>query len=106
MRLARLCVLLFEVWPSRLDAFEIALKQRRPDEVIHQSDHGSQYTSLAFEKRCEEDCELLNRRRFRTQTAARHAIFGFIEGWYNPRRHSALGSRLPLDYERIMQEAA
>jgi len=27
------------------------------------------------------ECELLNRRRFRTQTEARHAMFRFIEGW-------------------------
>jgi hypothetical protein len=35
--------------------------------------------------------ELLDRRRFKTQSEARIAIFEFIEGWYNPRRrHSAL----------------
>ena len=32
------------------------------------------------------ECELLNRRRFKTQVEARHAIFRFIEGWYNPHR--------------------
>ena len=37
------------------------------------------------------ECELLDRRRFHTQAAARMALFEFIEGWYNPhRRHSAL----------------
>jgi putative transposase len=114
-----------------LDALDMAVEQRRPDEVIHHSDHGSQYTSLAFGKRCGEmgvrpsmgsvgdaydnamaesffatlECELLDRRRFRTQSEARHAIFRFIESWYNPhRRHSALGNRSPLDYERIMQD--
>jgi len=47
------------------------------------------------------ECELLNRRRFRTQAEARLAIFRFIEGWYNPhRRHSALGNRSPINYER------
>jgi len=30
------------------------------------------------------ECELLDRRRFRTPTEARHAILRFIEGWYNP----------------------
>jgi len=31
----------------------------------------------------------------------------YIEGWYNPhRRHSALGNRSPMHYERIMSEAA
>ncbi len=57
------------------------------------------------------ECELLNRRHFRTQTEAKLAVFRFIEGWYNPhRRHSALGQRSPITYERIMlkklQEAA
>lgn len=116
-----------------LDALEMALMQRRPDEVAHHSDHGCQYTSLAFGKRCEEmgvkpsmgsvgdacdnamaesffatlECELLNRRRFKTQVEARHAIFRFIEGWYNPhRRHSALGNKSPISYEKLVTEAA
>lgn len=37
-----------------LDALEMALRQRSPDGVIHHSDHGCQYTSLAFGKRCGE----------------------------------------------------
>jgi putative transposase len=37
-----------------LDAQEMALGQRRPRDVIHHSDQGSQYTSLAFGKRCRE----------------------------------------------------
>ena len=46
------------------------------------------------------ECELLNRRHFKTQTEARLAIFEFIEGWYNPhRRHSAIGYLSPIDYE-------
>ena len=32
----------------------MAIGQRRPDGVIHHSDQGSQYTSLAFGKRCKE----------------------------------------------------
>jgi len=116
-----------------LYALEMALEQRRPGEVIHHSDHGCQYTSLAFGKRCGEmgvrpsmgsvgdaydnamaesffatlECELINRRRFRTQVEARHAIFRFIEGWYNPRRrHSALGNKSPVSYEKLITEAA
>jgi putative transposase len=116
-----------------LNALEMALAQRRPDEVTHHSDHGSQYTSLAFGKRCGEmgvrpsmgsvgdaydnamaesffatlECELLNRRRFRTQVEARHAIFRFIEGWYNPhRRHSSLGNISPVSYEKLTSTAA
>jgi transposase InsO family protein len=47
------------------------------------------------------ECELLNRRSFKTQVEARMAVFEFIEGWYNPhRRHSALDYLSPIDYER------
>ena len=37
-----------------LAALNMALGQRRPAAVIHHSDQGSQYTSLAFGKRCDE----------------------------------------------------
>jgi putative transposase len=111
-----------------LDALDMALEQRRPVAVIHHSDHGSQYTSLAFGHRCTAmgvrssrgtvgdaydnamaesffatlECELLNRRTFHSQVEARTAIFCYIEGWYNPhRRHSALGQRSPIMYERV-----
>ena len=99
-----------------LQALNLALWQRRPAAaVIHHSDQGSQYTSIAFGQRCREagvrpsmgsvgdcfdnamcesffatlECELLDRRRFKTQSEARMAVFEFIEGWYNPhRRHN------------------
>jgi putative transposase len=113
-----------------LDALEMAVGQRRPKDVIHHSDQGAQYTSLAFGKRCKEagvrpsmgsvgdaydnamcesffatlECELLERRRFTSQAEARVACFSFIEGFYNPtRRHSALGYRSPICYEQEMQ---
>ena len=113
-----------------LDALNMALGQRRPRDVIHHSDQGSQYTSLAFGKRCKEagvrpsmgsvgdaydnalcesffatlECELLERCRFASQVEARMACFSFIEGFYNPtRRHSALGYRSPICYEQEMQ---
>ncbi len=116
-----------------LDALQMAVSQRRPRGVIHHSDQGCQYTALAFGRRCEAmgvrpsrgtvgdaydnamaesffatlECELLDRRRFRTQAEARVAIFRYIEGWYNPhRRHSALGLRSPITYERLMSDAA
>jgi putative transposase len=96
---------------------------RRPFEA-------AQYTSIAFGQRCREagvrpsmgsvgdcfdnamcesffatlECELLDRRRFKTQIEARMAIFEFIEGWYNPqRRHSALDYLSPINYERNHQ---
>ena len=54
------------------------------------------------------ECELIDRRRFRTKAEARLAIFSFIEGFYNPlRRHSGLGYLSPIDYEcRFEQQAA
>ena len=87
-----------------LDALEMAVGQRQPRDVIHHSDQGSQYTSLAFGKRCQEagvrpsmgsvgdaydnamaesffstlEAELLARRRFASQVEARMACFSFI----------------------------
>lgn len=47
------------------------------------------------------ECELIDRSTFRSHSAARIAIFRFIEGWYNPlRRHSALGQLSPVNFER------
>ena len=37
-----------------LDALDMALVQRRAKNVIHHSDQGSQYTSIAFGRRCRE----------------------------------------------------
>jgi transposase InsO family protein len=51
-----------------LDALEMAIGQRRPDGVIHHSDQGSQYTSLAFGKRCKEAGVRPPRRRVRRRT--------------------------------------
>jgi putative transposase len=110
-----------------LDALEMAVGQRKPRDVVHHSDQGSHYTSLAFGNRCQEagvrpsmgsvgdaydnamaesffstlECELLARRRFCSQAEARMACFSYIEGFYNPlRRHSALGYRSPVVYEQ------
>jgi len=110
-----------------LDALNMALATRRPNSVIHHSDQGSQYASIAFGHRCRDagvrpsmgsvgdaydnamcesffatlECELLDRRRFKTQAEARIAVFEFIEGFYNPRRrHSSIGYLSPIDFER------
>ena len=37
-----------------LDAMDMAIGQRKPGNVIHHSDQGSQYTSVAFGLRCKE----------------------------------------------------
>ena len=101
--------------------------RRRPAAgTIHHSDRGSQYASLAFGAALREsgllasmgsrgdacdnaaaesfmasiEKERIHRRRFKTRTAARLAIFDYIERFYNPlRRHSTLGQRSPVEYE-------
>ncbi|AWS48603.1 IS3 family transposase [Streptosporangium sp. 'caverna'] len=110
------------------DALAMAIHQRRPEVgVIHHSDKGGQYTSMAFGRRCEQagvrpstghtgtcfdnaitesffaslECELIDRRIFRTRSEAERAIFAYIEGFYNPRRrHFANGQLSPVEYER------
>src|SRR5690348_17884834 len=100
-----------------LQALEMAYGQRRPGDVVHHSDQGTQYTSIAFGMRCQEmgvrpsmgsrgdcfdnamaesffatlECELLDQMSFQTRAEARLEVFDFIEGFYNPeRRHSSL----------------
>ena len=47
------------------------------------------------------ECELIERRSFRSKAEAKAALFSYIEGWYNPRRrHSALGYYSPMEFER------
>ena len=52
-------------------------------------------------------CELIERHSFRSKAEAKAALFSYIEGWYNPRRHhSALGYHSPMEFERrIVGEA-
>lgn len=48
------------------------------------------------------ECELIDRTSLKTKTEARHAVFAWIEGWYNARRrHSALSYLSPVDYEEL-----
>lgn len=108
-------------------ALNMAVAQRKAEGVIHHSDQGSQYTSLAFGKRCGElgvrpsmgsvgdaydnamaesffaslECELIDRSTFRSKAEARVALFTYIEGWYNPRRrHASIGYLAPAEFER------
>jgi putative transposase len=111
-----------------VDALNMAVWNRRPAAgVVHHSDRGAQYTSLAFSRRCREagiapsmgsigdaydnalaeaffatlETELLMRHTFTTRKAARLALFDFIEGFYNShRRHSALEYLSPAEFER------
>ena len=51
--------------------------------------------------------ELIMQRDWQTRAEARRDIFEFIEGWYNrERRHSTLGYRSPITYEREVIHAA
>jgi putative transposase len=110
-----------------LGALEMALGARRPAAgLIHHSDRGCQYTSLAFGQRlhaaghrpsmsrranCWDNAvaesffatlkgELVDRQPWPTRAAARLAIFDYLEGFYNrQRRHSTLGYLSPVAYE-------
>ena len=111
-----------------VDALTMALRQRRPGPgVVHHSDHGAQYTSLAFGHALRAagvegsmgrvgsaydnavaesffaslQTELLDRQVWPTRQALRSAFFSYVEGFYNPhRRHSTLGYLSPAEFER------
>jgi len=115
-----------------VDALEQALQRRRPQgRLIHHSDQGSQYVSLAFGRRCrlagiEQSMggrgsaydnavcesffktlksELVDRRSWPTRAELRTAVFDYVECFYNPRRrHSSLGYLSPAEYEKINSE--
>jgi putative transposase len=115
-----------------VDALGMALTRRRPRPgLVHHSDRGSQYTSLAFGRSVEQagilpsmgrrgdafdnavaesvfatlETELLDRHSFQTRDEARLAVFTYVEGFYNPRRrHSTLGQRSPDRFEEMMLE--
>ena len=108
-------------------ALDMAVVRRRPGPgLVHHSDHGTQYTSLAFGRRLREagiaasmgsvgDCydnamaesffatlevELIDRSDWATPAAARAAVFEYIEVFYNRiRRHSGIGNLSPADFE-------
>lgn len=111
-----------------LAALRMALADRRPAPgLLHHSDRGSQYAcgeyrallaayGLAASMSNKGDCwdnavaesffatletELILEAGWPTRDAARQAIFAYIETWYNrERRHSSLGYRSPVQYER------
>ena len=116
-----------------LVALDMAIYRRRPTNVIHHSDQGCQYTSIAFGRRCEQagarpsmgsvgncydnavcesfnatlECELLAGHRFKNPREASLVVFDYLEGFYNPqRRHTSIGNISPAEFERRMTQAA
>lgn len=109
-------------------ALNMAIALRRPPkDCIHHTDRGSQYCSHDYQKvlrqhgfkvsmsgtgNCYDNAavetffktikaELLWQRSWRTRRDAEIATFEYINGFYNPRRrHSALGWKSPLAFER------
>jgi transposase InsO family protein len=110
-------------------ALEMAIALRRPPKgCIHHSDRGSQYCSHDYQKilrqhgfkvsmsgkgNCYDNAametffktikaELIWRHSWQTRRDVEVAIFEYINGFYNPRRkHSALGWKSPLAFEKI-----
>jgi putative transposase len=117
-----------------IDALAMAIQRRQPAPgLIHHSDQGAQYTSVAFGQRLQEagilpstgsvgDCydnavveaffsslkvERLDRQTWPTRAAAQLAIFEYIEIWYNRQRlHSTLGYVTPAAFETLAQADA
>ena len=115
-----------------VDALGMGTTMRRPDRgLVHHSDRGGQYRSLAFGKSLRDSGilasmgetgmphdnavtesvmatvkkECVHRHRFKTRDEARFAIFRYIEGFYNPhRRHSSLGNLSPAEFERRLEQ--
>jgi putative transposase len=108
-------------------------RRGRPNELLHPSDQGNQYTSEDFQRLLADQgiiCrmsrmddvwdnsamesffsslrrERVSRRWCRSRNEARADPFNYIERFYNPRRgHSRLGNVSPMDYElRFNSEA-
>ena len=112
-----------------VDALGMALARRRPDPgLIHHSDQGGQYVSLAFGKAAGDagiavsmgsrgdaydnavaetffatlKKELVNRRTWPSRLELQSAVFEYIEAFYNrQRRHSTLNMLSPSTYEQL-----
>ena len=110
-----------------LGALDMAIARRQPaDGLIHHSDRGTQYTSLAFGQKLREagiaasmgstgdaydnamaesffatlETELIDRSDWSDPAQAKTAVFEYIEVFYNRvRRHSGIGYFSPADFE-------
>jgi putative transposase len=112
-----------------VDAVQMALRRPRSNPgLIHHSDQGSQYVSLAFGCAATDagiavsmgsrgdafddavaetffatlKKELVHRRSWPTRLELQTAVFEYIEAFYNRRRrHSTLGMLSPIAYEQL-----
>ncbi len=117
-----------------LDALAMAVGQRQPRPgLVHHSDRGRQYASTVYQAELRRrgmcasmsrvgDCwdnavvesffatlktELVADADWPTREEARHALFGYLEVWYNrQRRHSTLGYQSPVQFEERLTTAA
>lgn len=107
-------------------------KRSKEHQLLHHSDRGSQYACTEYQQLLQQhgltasmsrrgNCydnaiveslfatfktELLDRCAWQTHAEVRHAVFEYIEVWYNrQRRHSSLGYRSPAEYESLVQQA-
>jgi transposase InsO family protein len=109
-------------------AMAAAVRGGRTAGVIFHSDQGSEYTAAGFRSACGRlgvrqsmgrpgsaldnavieswhstlEWELRSLRKFATRAEARAAVAAWIEDYNHERRHSALGMRSPVDYERSL----
>ena len=112
------------------DALMMALWRRgRPEQLMHHSDRGSQYTSESFQRLLKDlgitcsmsrsgnvwdnsamesffstlKTERTARKVYRGRDEARADVFDYIERFYNPRRrHSAIGYVSPMEFEQMV----
>ena len=109
-------------------AMAVAVRGGAVPGVVFHTDQGSEYTAGSFRAACERlgiaqsmgrpgsapdtavigswhstlEFELRSLRSFATRAAARTAVAAWIEDYNHVRRHSALGMRSPVDYERSL----
>jgi putative transposase len=109
-------------------AMAVAVRGGSVPGVIFHTDQGSEYTAGSFRQACERlgiaqsmgrpgsaldnavieswhstlEFELRSLRTFATKAEARAAVAAWIEDYNHDRRHSALGMRSPVDYERSL----
>jgi putative transposase len=109
-------------------AMAVAVRGGPVPGVVFHTDQGSEYTAGSFRAACERlgiaqsmgrpgsaldnavieswhstlEFELRSLHQFATRAQARSAVAAWIEDYNHVRRHSALGMRSPVDYERFL----